>query len=103
MSFGKKKKLNINYFHIFDCKCFIHNHEKDNLAKFDAKSGEDIFLGYSTTSKVYRIFNKHTLIIENFIYIIFDEANNPSSRKIDLLDDDTGTLENGLKELNLEE
>ena len=43
------------------------------------------------------------MIIEESIHIIFDKANNPFSRKEDLLDDDIGILENGLKEINLEE
>ncbi|XP_075098897.1 uncharacterized protein LOC142175799 [Nicotiana tabacum] len=34
------KKPNINYFHPFGCKCFIHNNGKDNLVKFDPKSDE---------------------------------------------------------------
>ena len=41
------QKINISYFHIFGCKCFIHNDRKENLGKFDTKSDEDIFLGYS--------------------------------------------------------
>ena len=35
-----ERKPNICYFHIFGCKCFILNNEKDNLGKFDAKSDE---------------------------------------------------------------
>ena len=51
----KGRKPNISYFKVFGCKCFILN-TKDNLGKFDAKSDEDIFLGYSQTSKAYRVF-----------------------------------------------
>ena len=51
------RKSNIYYFHIFGYKCFILNNGKDDLGKFDAKSDEAIFLGYSTSSKAYRIFN----------------------------------------------
>jgi len=36
----------ISYFKVFGCKCFILN-TKDNLDKFDAKSDEGIFIGYS--------------------------------------------------------
>ena len=38
-------------------KCFISNGKK-SLGKFDAKSMEGIFLGYSLDSKVYRVYNK---------------------------------------------
>ena len=36
----------ISYFRVFRCKCFILN-TKDNLDKFDSKSDEGIFIGYS--------------------------------------------------------
>ena len=58
------QKPNISYFHVFGCKCFIHNNEKENLDKFDARSDEDIFLGYSISSKAYSVFNKNSLIVE---------------------------------------
>ena len=47
------RKPNVSYFKVFGCKCFVLN-TKDNLGKFDAKSYEAIFVGYSNTSKVYR-------------------------------------------------
>ena len=47
--------------------------EKNALGKFDAKSDEGIFLGYSSVSKAFRIFNKRTLIIEESIHVIFNE------------------------------
>jgi len=53
------RKPQIGYFRVFGCKCFILN-TKDNLGKFDAKSDEGIFLGYSTISKAYRVFNRRT-------------------------------------------
>ena len=68
------QKPNIGYFHIFGCKCFVHNNDKDNLEKFDAKADEGIFLGYSTTSKAYRIFNKRSLVVEESIHVFFDES-----------------------------
>ena len=66
------KKPNVSYFKVFGCKCFILN-EKDALRKFDAKSDERIFLGYSSVSKVFRIFHKRTLIIEESIHVVFNE------------------------------
>ena len=68
-----ERKPNIYCFHVFGCKCFVLNNEKDNLEKFDAKSDEAIFLGYSTNSKAYRVFNKKTLIVEDLIHVIFNE------------------------------
>ena len=51
----KIKKPNISYFIVIGCKCFILN-TNENLGKFDAKSDVEIFLGYSTSSKAFRVF-----------------------------------------------
>ena len=75
------RKPNIGYFHAFGCKCFILNNGKDNLAKFDSRSDECIFLGYSTNSKGYRVYNKRTLVIEESIHMVFDESNNSCLKK----------------------
>ena len=66
------RKPNISYFHIFGCYCYILNN-KDNLGKFDSKSDKAIFLGYSTTSKAYRVFNLRTRTLEESMHIKFDE------------------------------
>src|SRR3954468_5133787 len=83
----KGRKPNISHFHIFGCKCFILNNDKDNLGKFDEKSDEGIFLGYSLSSKAYRIYNKRTLTIEESIHVSFDETNT-SKEEIVVCDDD---------------
>ena len=69
----KDRKLSILYFKVFGCKCFILN-TKDNLGKFDAKTDVSVFLGYSISSKTYRIFNKRTLIVEELMHVKFDET-----------------------------
>ena len=71
----KSKKSNISYFRAFGCKCFIHSNGKDRLGKFDARSGEDILVGYSMYSKAYRVYNQRTLLVEESIHIVFDESN----------------------------
>ncbi|CAN1149827.1 Retrovirus-related Pol polyprotein from transposon TNT 1-94 [Linum perenne] len=69
----KGRKPNIGYFHPFGCKCFILN-SKDNLGKFDAKSDEGVFLGYSSHSKAFRVYNKRTFKVEESINVVFDES-----------------------------
>ena len=86
------RKPNISHLHIFGCKCFVLNNGKDNLGKFDAKSDEGIFLGYSLHSKAYRIYNKRTMTIEESIHVSFDESNAILPRK-DFLDDISYSLE----------
>jgi len=88
----KGRKPNISHLHVFWCKCFVLNNGKDNLGKFDAKSNEGIFLGYSSNSKAFRIYNKRTMIIEESIHVVFDETNPIISRK-ETLDDITNSLE----------
>ena len=83
----KGRKPNIAYFHIFRCKCFVLKNDKDNLGKFDEKSDEGIFIGYSLSSKSYRVYNKRTLKIEESMHVSFDESN-PSKEDIIVCNDD---------------
>ena len=71
---------------IFGCKCFVHNNGKDVLGKFDPRSDEAIFLGYSSHSEAYKVFNKRTLCFEKSVHVLFDETN--SLVEIDAQDDD---------------
>ena len=67
---------------------------KDNLGKFDAKTDERIFLGYATSSKSYRVFNKRSLVVEESMHIVFYETNPFEPRKVIVIDDDdVGILE----------
>ena len=45
------------------------------MGKFDAKAFEVIFVGYSNTSKAYRVFNKLSLTIEESMHVKFEESN----------------------------
>ncbi|KAI4305016.1 hypothetical protein L6164_028407 [Bauhinia variegata] len=65
----KGRKPNVSYFCVFGCICFIHNNGKNALGKFDAKSDEGIFLGYSLTSKAYRAYNKQTRSVEESMHL----------------------------------
>ena len=72
MNCGKTESL-IFHFKVFRCKCHILN-TKNNLGKFDAKTTIGVFLGYSSTSKTYRVFNKRTLVVEESMHVTFDET-----------------------------
>ncbi|KAJ9560995.1 hypothetical protein OSB04_006155 [Centaurea solstitialis] len=69
----RNRKPSIKHLHIFGCVCYILNN-KDNLGKFDSKSDDGIFLGYSSISKTYRVFNKRRQTIEETIHVKFDES-----------------------------
>nr|GFB24767.1 ribonuclease H-like domain-containing protein [Tanacetum cinerariifolium] len=45
----------------------------DNLGKFEAKGDEGYFLGYSMSSKAFKIFNKRTKRVEENVHIEFLE------------------------------
>ncbi|KAH0719582.1 hypothetical protein KY285_015613 [Solanum tuberosum] len=87
----------------FGCKGFVLNNGKDDLGKFDARSDEGVFVGYSSTSKSYRVFNKRTLCVEESMYVIFDESEKWDEHKedheleelINRKQDDQDTKENG--------
>ena len=53
---------------------FVLNNGKENLGKFDSKADESIFLGYSQSSKAYRVFNKRLKIVEESVHVSFDES-----------------------------
>ena len=100
MILWKGKKPNIGYFHIFGCRCFMHNNGKENFRKFDAKLDEGIFLGYSASSKAFRIFNKRTLVVEESIHVAFDESSQHKDKNIK---EEENILENKIDKINLNE
>ena len=102
MSFGKEENQTLHFFHIFGCRYFVLNNGKERLKKFDAKFDEAIFLGYFSSSKAFRIFNKRTLVVEESIHVIFDETNDLPSRKSKCIDDVDPLIE-GMKELTLKD
>ena len=42
----------------------------------------DIFLGYSNTSKAYRVYNKRIIVVEELIHVTFDESNTSFVKKV---------------------
>ena len=78
--FWNNRKPKISYLRVFGCKYFILN-TKDNLENFDYKADDGIFLGYYTSSKAYRVFNKRTLVVEESMHVVFDESNPLDPRK----------------------
>ena len=65
----KGRKPNVKYFRIFGSTCFILK-DKENVRKFDSWSDEGIFLGYSSTSKAYRVYNKRTKKVMETVNVI---------------------------------
>ncbi|GKA15645.1 retrovirus-related pol polyprotein from transposon TNT 1-94 [Tanacetum coccineum] len=66
------RKPSVKFFHVFGSLCYIVRDGK-NLDKMKEKGDACIFVGYSTQSKAYRVFNKRTRIIVEAIHVNFDE------------------------------
>ncbi|GJT57667.1 putative ribonuclease H-like domain-containing protein [Tanacetum coccineum] len=65
--------------------CYVHNrlpfgctvtipNTIDHLGKFNGKANEGFFVGYSLNSKVFRVFNSRTRIVEENLHIRFSES-----------------------------
>ncbi|GJW54997.1 retrovirus-related pol polyprotein from transposon TNT 1-94 [Tanacetum coccineum] len=66
------RKPTLKHLHIFVCTCYI-TRDGENLNKMKEKGDPCIFVGYSTQSKRYRVYNKRTKLIIESIHINFDE------------------------------
>ena len=75
----------MKYFRVFGSKCYILN-DRENLGKFDAKSDEGIFLGYSTSNRAYKVYNKRTKTVMESINVKIDDA----ITKVEMVDDGEG-------------
>ena len=84
----KERKPNVKYFRIFGSTSFILK-DRENVGKFDSRSDERIFLGYSSTSKAYWVYNKRTMKVMETVNVVIDESLDSSS-------------ENGIEELTKE-
>nr|GEX82751.1 hypothetical protein [Tanacetum cinerariifolium] len=62
----------LSFMRPFGCHVTILN-TLDQLGKFDGKSDEGIFVGYSTTSNAFRVYNIRTRKVEENLHITFLE------------------------------
>ncbi|GJX88782.1 ribonuclease H-like domain-containing protein [Tanacetum coccineum] len=68
---GRKPAL--SFMRPFRCPVIILN-TIDHLGKFDGKADEGFFIGYSTNSKAFRVFNIRTRIVEENLHVQFSET-----------------------------
>ncbi|GJY32922.1 putative ribonuclease H-like domain-containing protein [Tanacetum coccineum] len=67
---GRKPAL--SFMRPFGCPITILN-TLDHLGKFDGKSDDGFFVGYSINSKAFKVFNTRTRFVEENLHIIFLE------------------------------
>ena len=77
----KGRKPNVKYFRIFGSTCFILK-DRENVGKFDSRSDEGIFLGYSSTSKAYQVYNKRTMKVMEIVNVVINESSDSGSEKV---------------------
>nr|GFA40854.1 hypothetical protein [Tanacetum cinerariifolium] len=75
------RKPSVKFFHIFCSICYIVR-DGENLDKMKEKGDESIFVGYSTQSRAYRVFNKRTRVIMESIHVNFNELPQTASDQI---------------------
>ncbi|GJR70597.1 retrovirus-related pol polyprotein from transposon TNT 1-94 [Tanacetum coccineum] len=66
------RKPALSFMRPFGCLVTILN-TIDHLGKFDGKADEGFFVGYSTNSKAFRVFNSRTMIVEENLHVQFCE------------------------------
>ena len=76
----KGRKPNVKYFRIFGSTCFILK-DRENVGKFNFRSDEGIFLGYSFISKAYWVYNKRTKNGIKTVNVVIDESLESGSKK----------------------
>nr|GFC45079.1 integrase, catalytic region, zinc finger, CCHC-type, peptidase aspartic, catalytic [Tanacetum cinerariifolium] len=86
-----KRKPNINFFHVFRCRCYLLNVYED-VGKLKAKRDIGVFVRYSKESAAFRIYNKRTRKIHESVNVNFDEISEMASKQF--------SLEPGLSTLN---
>ncbi|GKC90144.1 retrovirus-related pol polyprotein from transposon TNT 1-94 [Tanacetum coccineum] len=68
----RRRKPNVQYFHVFGSLYYPTN-DRDDLRKMKPKAGIGIFIGYSDSSRGFRIYNRQTKKIMETIHVKFDE------------------------------
>ncbi|GJU28003.1 integrase, catalytic region, zinc finger, CCHC-type containing protein [Tanacetum coccineum] len=66
------RKPDISFLHVFGALCYPKNNCKD-IRKLGAKGDIGFFIGYSTNSCAYRVYNQRTKKIIETINVTFDE------------------------------
>ncbi|GKD64362.1 putative ribonuclease H-like domain-containing protein, partial [Tanacetum coccineum] len=69
------RKPSLSFMRPFRCPVTILN-TIDHLGKFDGKADEGFFVGYSTNSKSFRVFNSRTRIVEENLHVQFRKQSN---------------------------
>ncbi|KAK2444948.1 putative mitochondrial protein [Trifolium repens] len=95
----RERKPTVKHFHVFGSKCYILA-DREQRRKLDPKSDEGIFLGYSTNSRSYRVYNSRTKVVMESYNVV---VNDVETEKVDNVEYDVGTSGPVLEEHDLGE
>ncbi|KAG5544019.1 hypothetical protein RHGRI_016690 [Rhododendron griersonianum] len=82
------KRPSVKYFRVFGSKCHILR-DSESLGKFDSRSDDGIFLGYSNTSRAFRVYNLRTSTLVESADVVVDDTT--LDENINCNDDDEGS------------
>ena len=84
---------------MFGSNCYIKRNE-DDLGKFDSRTDEGIFLGYSSTKKAYRGYNKRLHKIVESVDVKVDDIKPRKEKNLDSIEN---TCDDEIKDLKKDE
>ena len=67
-----RRKPNLTYFRTVGSECYILK-DGENLGKFNAKFDVGIFLGYSTKSTAYKVYNQNSHIVQESSNVVIND------------------------------
>ncbi|GJY76782.1 retrovirus-related pol polyprotein from transposon TNT 1-94 [Tanacetum coccineum] len=80
------RKPNVQYFHVFGSLSYPTN-DHDDLGKMKPKADIGIFIGYSESSRGFRIYNRQTKKIMEMIHVKFDKLTTMASSELQQFQD----------------
>ncbi|GKF60514.1 retrovirus-related pol polyprotein from transposon TNT 1-94, partial [Tanacetum coccineum] len=66
------RKPDISFLHVFRALCYPKN-DREDIGKLGAKGDIGFFIGYSTNSCAYRVYNRRTKKIMETMNVTFDK------------------------------
>ncbi|KAK2401665.1 putative mitochondrial protein [Trifolium repens] len=78
----KDRKPTVKHFHIFGSECFILA-DREPRRKLDPKSEKGFFLGYSTNSRAYRVYNTKTQVVMESVNVVVKDNSDKENEGVD--------------------
>ncbi|GJZ23116.1 retrovirus-related pol polyprotein from transposon TNT 1-94 [Tanacetum coccineum] len=83
------RKSYISFLHVFEALCYPKN-DREDIKKLGAKGDIGFFIGYSTNSCAFRVYNRRTKKIMETMNVTFDELSAMAFEQRTMYDDYIG-------------